>query len=361
MTENSAAALESPVRPETASCTICEKAMRKLWPSNGYYYCECPKSQFVRVGLVPHREVLRDYYDKSYEVDRERYGRNLRRHGSRDLDFLERSKGTGTLLEVGCSWGFFLEAARSRGWQVQGIELSDSAAKWAMERLGLNVTCGTIEDSHFPEAVRLNVVVAWHVIEHLPDSINFLKTVRHRLRPGGLIALRTPNIRSLPARLNGWAWHWVGAPAHLSLFSSRSLRLAVERAGFSVRHCATRRGDAYNPVFEVLSASALRTGIHHNVKRLLKLAGKNGAPVPPREGSLASRRSLALGQLGTFLYCILRITPNREIVRLRGMRPRAVSGRRAKGLAGRISGMDDLETRNASRKTSKIKWWAGAD
>ncbi len=298
--KTSAVAVENFMGQGIAHCTICADPMRQLWPSNGHRYFECPRCQFVRVAPIPQSEVLRDYYDKSYEVDREGYRRNVRKHGRRDLEFLEKLNGTGRMLEVGSSWGFFLDGARIRGWQVQGIELSDSAVRWANERFGLNVTCGTIEDILLPEETAFDVVVAWHVIEHVQDPMSFLKTVRHRLRPGGLLALRTPNIRSLPARLNGWAWHWVGAPAHLSLFSSRSLRLAVERAGFSVRHCATRRGDAYNPVFEVLRASALRTGIHQNVKRLLKLAGKNGAPVPPIEGTLANRRSDVLGRLGTF-------------------------------------------------------------
>jgi len=289
--------IEHVARSTTTQCTVCGNQMRKLWACNGHNYFTCPKCQFVRVAPMPQWEVLRDYYDKSYEVDRERYRSNVRKHGRRDLEFLEKLNGTGQMLEVGSSWGFFLEAARRRGWQVQGIELSDSAVRWAKERFGLNVTCGSIEDMPVAESTGFDVVVAWHVIEHVQDPMCFLKTVRDSLRPGGLLALRTPNIRSLPARLNGWAWHWVGAPAHLSLFSPKSLRLAVERAGFSVRHISTRRGDAYNPVFEVLRASALKTGIHDNVKRLLKLAGKNGVPAPPREDSLANRRSRMLGRL----------------------------------------------------------------
>jgi 2-polyprenyl-3-methyl-5-hydroxy-6-metoxy-1,4-benzoquinol methylase len=279
---------------------ICGDLMRKKWPSNGLYYFTCPRCQLDRVAPLPTREVLKDYYDKAYEVDREGYRRNLRRYSPRDLKLLERLNGKGRMLEVGCSWGYFLVAARSCGWHVQGLELSDSASQWAKDKLGLDVTCGTIEDTPLAESTGFDVVVAWHVIEHVQDPVCFLKIVRERLRPGGLLALRTPNIRSLPARLNGWAWHWVGAPAHLSLFSPKSLRLAVERAGFSVRHIATRRGDAYNPVFEVLRASALRTGIHHNVKKLFKLSGKNGSHVPPREDSLANRRSHMLGQLSTF-------------------------------------------------------------
>lgn len=295
-----AASIERITRSATTLCTVCGDQMRKLWSCNGHSYFACSRCQFVKVAPMPPREVLRDYYENSYEVDRGGYRRNVQKQGCRDLEFLEKLNGTGRILEVGSSWGFFLDAARRRGWQVQGIELSDSAVRWAKERLGLNVTCGTMEDFPLPEEAAFDVIVAWHVIEHVQEPMSFLKIVHDSLRPGGLLALRTPNIRSVPARLGGWAWHWVGAPAHLSLFSAKSLRLAVERAGFSLRHNATRRGDAYNPVFEVLRASALRTGVHHNVKKFLKLSIKNGAHASSSEASLANRRSHMLGRLSTF-------------------------------------------------------------
>ena len=299
MTNNTAAAVvESRMDRETTDCTICNSPMRQSWPSNGYCYFECPNCQFVRVAPIPEREVLKDYYDKSYEVDREGYRKNVRKYGRRDLEFLEKLNGTGRMLEVGSSWGFFLHLARQRGWQVQGIELSGSAVNWAKEKLGLNVTCATIEDFPPVEGAAFDVVVAWHVIEHVQDPMGFLTMLRDRLRPGGLLALRTPNIHSLPARLNGWAWHWVGAPAHLSLFSSKSMSVAVERAGFSVRSIATRRGDAYNPVFESLRASALRLGIHNRIKKLLKLQSTNRAEALPNGQTVkATRRADMLRQL----------------------------------------------------------------
>jgi SAM-dependent methyltransferase len=279
-------------------CMVCGGPMRKLWFYDGYCYFRCPICQLVQVDPIPRGEILKDYYSKAYAVDRESYRRNICKRGSRDIETLENINGLGLMLEVGCSWGFFLEAARMRGWHVHGIELSQSAAKWAKEMLELNVTCGTIEDSLFPGEAAFDVVVAWHVIEHVQEPSDFLKIARQRLRPGGLLALRTPNIRSVPARINGRAWQWVGAPAHLSLFSPKSLGLAVERAGFSVRHVSTRRGDAYNPVFELLRGSALRVGIHQRIKGLLKLQGTNeGNSFQDGEILTSSRRARILGQL----------------------------------------------------------------
>jgi SAM-dependent methyltransferase len=235
---------------------------------------------------------LNEYYAKAYVVDCENYRRNISKHGPRDIAALEKLNELGRLLEVGCSWGFFLENARKRGWEVHGIELSASSAKWAKEVLGLNVTCGTIEDFLIPDEVPFDVVVAWHVIEHMQEPANFLRVAYERLRPGGLLALRTPNIGSLPARINGQTWQWVGAPAHLSLFSPKSLGLAVESAGFSVQHVSTRRGDAYNPVFELLRGGALRSGFHQRTKRLLKL--QSGDNVLPYGESLTSGRRVRI-------------------------------------------------------------------
>ena len=304
-------------------CTLCGNPMRNLWSCHEHTYFACHKCQFVRVAPVPPSETLRDYYAGAYEVDREGYLRNFRRHGRGDLRRLERMIAPGRMLEVGCSWGFFLEAARNRGWQVGGVELSDSAAIWAKERLGLNVTCGTIEDSPFNGEAAFDVVVAWHVIEHVREPMDFLKIARERLRPGGLLALRTPNIRSLPARINGWAWQWVGAPAHLSLFSPKSLGLAAERAGFSVRYAATSRGDAYNPVFELLRGGILRAGLHQRIKRFLKLQDANGGDASPDGESLISSRRVHMLWRLSKLYDVICVAlyPIEKLFELAGWGP----------------------------------------
>jgi hypothetical protein len=63
------------------------------------------------------------------------------------------------------------------------------------------------------------------------------------------------------------------------------LGLALGRAGFSIRHVATRRGDAYNPLFELVRGGAMKTGFHQRIKRLLKVPDRNG-PVSGDHDSL---------------------------------------------------------------------------
>ena len=172
------------------------------------------------------------------------------------------------LLEVGCSWGLFLDYARSRGWSVAGVELSEPASIWAREQLSLEVTAGNLNSSAYLNSKQFDAAVAWHVIEHVPDPIAFLQSMRSCLRPGGRIALRTPNIQSLSARLNRPHWEWMGAPAHLTLFSICSLRSALHQTGFEVEKIFTRRGDAHNPWFEILRGTAQRLHLHGLAKRV---------------------------------------------------------------------------------------------
>jgi len=281
---------------QNTRCTICGGvSMHQLWLAKGYDYWACHHCNFVNVAPVPQEAVLKDYYAKSYAVDRMAYQRSTKKHAARDIRFLEQYEVPGRMLEIGSSWGFFLDAARRRGWHVKGIELSDAAANWARKHLELDVTCGTVEASLLPG--QYDVVVAWHVIEHVPDLIGFLKTVREVLRPGGLFAVRTPNIASVPAKINGWAWQWVGAPAHLSLFSPRSLGLALEKNGFFVRHISTRRGDAHNPIFETLRCASLRLGIHRQIKKFLRLGPKDDVTTQNLHSRVIGRRSRMLWQL----------------------------------------------------------------
>ena len=51
-----------------------------------------------------------------------------------------------------------------------------------------------------------DVVVLWHVLEHLLDPPTSLREVHRVLKPGGLLFIATPNPESLTARLIGQRW-----------------------------------------------------------------------------------------------------------------------------------------------------------
>jgi len=304
-------------------CTACGGTMHPVWVSNGYPYFACSCCKLVRVSPTPDATLLKDYYAKVYAVDRTGYERNVRKQGRRIIDVLERFDRPGRMLEVGCSWGQFLNLARQRGWHVKGIEPSPDAACCARQQLGLDVECATLEEFSTKKETPFDAVVAWHVIEHAPDPAKFLRMVRDLLRPGGVFAVRTPNIQSLPARINGVAWHWVGGPEHLWLFSQESLRLSLEECGFRVVYSRTRRGDAHNPLFEIARGGSIRLGLHARFKRLLNVGQPehvaSAASTNSQQDSCRAALLRRLNRTLDFLFCPL--YPVEKLIDLAGGGP----------------------------------------
>jgi 2-polyprenyl-3-methyl-5-hydroxy-6-metoxy-1,4-benzoquinol methylase len=138
----------------------------------------------------------------------------------------------GTLLDVGCGDGTFLAAMARRGWQVSGIDFDPVAVEAARTVLGLDVHVATIE-SVAARGQTFDVVTASHVIEHVPDPIEFLSHCRRLLRPGGRLVLKTPNADSFGSRLYGRAWRGLEPPRHLHIFTLEALERSARKAGFT--------------------------------------------------------------------------------------------------------------------------------
>jgi 2-polyprenyl-3-methyl-5-hydroxy-6-metoxy-1,4-benzoquinol methylase len=147
-------------------------------------------------------------------------------------------RSPGTILDIGCGQGTFLALMAKRGWTVAGVDF-DIAAVTAARRLhGIDVrvgTVGTIVDS----GNKFDVVTASHVIEHVPDPLEFLVQCRKLLRAGGCVVLRTPNVDSLGHRRYGRSWRGLESPRHLHLFTVAALEACGKRAGFADTLCFT--------------------------------------------------------------------------------------------------------------------------
>lgn len=287
-----------------SECPICRAPQKLRFAEGTYQYLKCRDCGLNNIQPIPSAEELAQHYAKHYEVDRTRYQAQVTKGGSKYLNAIERGRSprekgaSRRLLEVGCSWGYFLDLARSLGWKVSGVELSPASSAWAREKLQLDVFSGRLEDSDYIYSGAFDAVVSWHVIEHVRDPLDFLKMVRSCLKPGGRLGLRTPNIDSLIAKTNGRYWEWFGAPTHLWLFSPNSLKLMIESAGFRVDEVKTSRGDAHNPVFEILRGTAIRFGIHEKAKHILGLSNSRAIhsnQVAPND--LSQRRSSRLAFL----------------------------------------------------------------
>jgi SAM-dependent methyltransferase len=145
--------------------------------------------------------------------------------------------GARRLLDLGCWVGFLLDEARVRGWEGLGVEPSAFAARYARERLGLEV----INEGVFEAALPLGAfeaVTLGDVIEHLTSPLDALARIHELLVPGGVVWLALPDAGSRVARMLGRRW-WSVIPTHVQYFSSNSIEILLERAGFRVLQVTT--------------------------------------------------------------------------------------------------------------------------
>ncbi len=133
--------------------------------------------------------------------------------------------GEGRLLDVGCGPGVNLKTFQEQGWDVYGIDLSETAVTIARERVGDRIYYGTLDTAPFDDE-SFDVVVLNHSLEHMFSPIKTLEGVRRLLRPGGMVVIAVPNAESWEARFFGPAWvHW-DPPRHLYHFAKSTLTTA---------------------------------------------------------------------------------------------------------------------------------------
>jgi SAM-dependent methyltransferase len=182
-----------------------------------------------------------------------------------ELSLLEGLTDHRRLLDVGCSYGFFLDSARQRGWTVTGVEPAAVPAAHAKAEYGLDVHVGVLEDAGL-RAGSYDVVTIRHVLEHVPDPLETLRQAHSLTAPNGLLLVAVPNLGSLPGRWLGRDWWWIDPPTHLTYFEQRTLGDMLERAGFVPLHWETARGDDERFLFYLLFATNRRLGLGRRLR-----------------------------------------------------------------------------------------------
>lgn len=168
-----------------------------------------------------------DYYEQTASVD-------SRVFESR-LVSIEAHVSPGPLLDVGCNIGTFLNMARSRRWQGEGIEPNGKAAQRA-RGAGHSVYGGYFSKEWassrrgFFQAVTLN-----DVVEHVPNPVAFLSWALDVLVPGGVLAVNTPNFASPLARAVQ-----VKPDEHYFYFRPETLVRTLEAAGGRLIHLSSQ-------------------------------------------------------------------------------------------------------------------------
>jgi SAM-dependent methyltransferase len=226
------------------ACAICgAQKTQTLWVKYGYAIGQCTQCGLIYANpRAPHAKILGRYnphyfwheylpsigvIDGQFDLTKFDARHNILL-GMMAAEVRQRRR----LLEVGCGAGFFLKAAERAGWEVEGIELSEEASRFAIERLQLSIRREPAESSSIAPG-SFEAAAMFDVIEHLFDPRAVLSAIARALAPGGTLVISTPNIESASRYVLGIEWAVLSPLEHVYYFSEDSLRRLLEATGFS--------------------------------------------------------------------------------------------------------------------------------
>lgn len=153
----------------------------------------------------------------------------------RKIALLKKLLSGNRVLEIGSSYGFFLEEAMRAHFNISGIDISREAVSYARRRR-LPARVADLFAAKFPPDT-FDGVVAFHLIEHVPDPAAFMREVYRVTRPGGMVLLATPKEGGYLQTLMGKRWFSYRHREHLFFFSKQTMTMLLEKAGYSHIHC----------------------------------------------------------------------------------------------------------------------------
>ena len=123
------------------------------------------------------------------------------------------------LLDVGAGGGEFVYSAQSLGFKASGIEPNIGYSEFARAQYGIEIRTQALEDlppDHY------DCITLFHVLEHLPDPLNAIKTLYSALKHDGILMIEVPNLEQKDASPSN-----IFFKAHLFYFSQPTLMAAL--------------------------------------------------------------------------------------------------------------------------------------
>ena len=220
-------------------CILCNTSnFRIIHRKDQWQYHQCMNCGLVSLYPRPMAQELMENYEDYLPVHHEeidKWEKMMKPLVNKSADLIESriNTGRGRLLDVGCAYGFFLHEMQSRGWLVEGVEISGTGRQYVQNTWGINVYPDPLENLGIPEN-SFDVITLFYLIEHVNDPLVLLEKVNRILKPGGLILLRwphsTPIVRILgPLSKKLDLYH---TPYHLYDFSPKTMKKLLTLSEF---------------------------------------------------------------------------------------------------------------------------------
>lgn len=240
-----------------ARCILCDRALRRIGQDfTGKQIYKCDACEYVTTPISATAETIALYDDPEYfdgwgcdlEFDYDRFEPSVHQQVRDYLDFIAARTQGKSLLDVGTGSGLLPHLARTRGYEVEGTDLSKHVSENVPAKAGFPIHHGTLEEIEF--ARKYDIITLLHVLEHTRNPLSTLKRCNELLSEGGYIVVVVPNYHSLDSRLKdvlsklklkSRPYKHLALGHHNYVFSIKSLEILGQHAGLQVIHRQTRQ------------------------------------------------------------------------------------------------------------------------
>jgi 2-polyprenyl-3-methyl-5-hydroxy-6-metoxy-1,4-benzoquinol methylase len=227
----------------STACPVCGRSPNPAvarFPRRSYFRCRSCRILYLADFGGPIVSYGESYFFEEY---RRQYGRTyledfnaIREAGRRRLQFLLPllQVSAPRLLDVGCAYGPFLQAARELGVAAEGLEVSAEAVRHVREKLGFPCAQGDFLQVPLPER-GYDAVTLWYVLEHFRDAAAALTRANRLLRTGGALAFSTPSASGISARRSLNRFLKASPADHFTVWTPRLAGPLLRRFGFRLK------------------------------------------------------------------------------------------------------------------------------
>ena len=222
---------------EIRNCPVCKSISISKVDFNSHQdlgdfeISECKNCSHRFLKNPPSFKELENYYHDLYAKDKRVHKTGKPRFRDYALNKTLKSylPKNASVLDIGANFGSTL-LAFPKSYNLEGIELSESAANAANKSSRLKIHQTSFEEINLPNS-RFDCIVSLAVIEHIFDINFFLKKISKLLKPGGIVVLMTGDYSSWSAQNLSHNWHLYHSGGHLHFFSKKSLHYALNQHG----------------------------------------------------------------------------------------------------------------------------------
>ena len=226
-------------------CPVCDSAeIRPLFTwtdrsrEHSWSVSKCDQCTLAFTNPQPTWDELKPYYDSDYKpyqpasvTEFDRLLEEARRTGQYDGIKLDPEA---RVLEIGPGSGRFLSLAQRICQEAIGIEPSEAAATMLRER-GCNVFHGHLDEfAESYEGEPYSIVFLSHVLEHMPQPLMALKSIRKVISSKSVVIIRVPNAGSWAFRVVKGDWMGTDLPRHLIHWNKRAIDTLARRTDMHV-------------------------------------------------------------------------------------------------------------------------------